>query len=405
MPTPLITNFTINTNAPIDSRLVVTASSDRDALAYKYDGMQVFTLDSRSMWTYNSTTLSWTSSVSLDGNGIYSGNGNLPGNVYINTGTVINIVSSKSFNFVLGASASNNSIYYSTIFNRHTVTGDYTGVEVKTQYSYNSNTSSVAYISYNPFDPINGYNGGIDFATLNTRRVTINKNGILRLWNPTYSMDFNNTNLSSNIILNTPISSGTIALTSDITNLGATISLQYVTNNGNITNRPVSLQSSLGVAATFSIGSNFIFNNTGQTYNVDGVSYVANSSAAIFRFNSSSTSGSTVIKNVFIPNGCVATIEVTFNSTGYNSAHLTTIFNCSNKLIATFISDSSGNLTQVGSTTTVFSNANGSYLSPGVLSASVNTITLSQSWSSLVFGSSINYANLRCFYTIFISGS
>ena len=116
MPTPLITNFTINTNAPIDSRLVVTASSDRDALAYKYDGMQVFTLDSRSMWTYNSTTLSWTSSVSLDGNGIYSGNGNLPGNVYINTGTVSNIVSSKSFNFVLGASASNNSIYYSTIF-------------------------------------------------------------------------------------------------------------------------------------------------------------------------------------------------------------------------------------------------------------------------------------------------
>ena len=148
----------------------------------------------------------------------------------------------------------------------------------------------------------------------------------------------------------------------------------------------------------------FIFNNKQQTCNIDYSSYLAYNSASVFRYNSSSTSGSPLITNVFVPNACSVTIEVTFNSTGYNSAHPSTVSNCSNKLIATFTVDTSGNLTQVGTTTTVFSNANGSYLSPGVISASTNNIGLSQTWSSLVFGTSINYANLRCFYSIFISG-
>ena len=158
MPTPLITSFSINTNAPIDSRMVASTSTDRNAISYKYDGMQVFTLDSRTMWTYNASTLSWTASTGGGGggNGIYGGSGALLANTYVNTGTIANSISAQSYNFVLGSSASTNSIYYSTIFNRHTATGDYTGVEVKNQWSYNSNTSSVAYVSYNPPDPING---------------------------------------------------------------------------------------------------------------------------------------------------------------------------------------------------------------------------------------------------------
>lgn len=244
MPTPLITSFSINTNAPIDSRMVASTSTDRNAISYKYDGMQVFTLDSRTMWTYNASTLSWTASTGGGGggNGIYGGSGALLANTYVNTGTIANSISAQSYNFVLGSSASTNSIYYSTIFNRHTATGDYTGVEVKNQWSYNSNTSSVAYVSYNPPDPINGYVGGIDFVTSNTRRVTINKNGVFRLWSPTFSADIIAASISSNQIYYLPNKTGNIALISDIPN-----GLHKLTNLGNTTSNNIIISGTLSV--------------------------------------------------------------------------------------------------------------------------------------------------------------
>ena len=41
----IITNFDVNQNIPIDSRLVATSSSERDAINYKYDGMKVYQTD------------------------------------------------------------------------------------------------------------------------------------------------------------------------------------------------------------------------------------------------------------------------------------------------------------------------------------------------------------------------
>ena len=245
----LITNFTINTNAPIDDRMVASTSTDRNAISYKYDGMQVFTLDSRTMWTYNASTLSWTASTGVDGNGIYGGSGSLVGNTYVNTGTIADSISAKSYNFVLGSSASTNSIYYSTIFNRHTATGDYTGVEVKNQWSYNSNTSSVAYISFNPLDPINGYVGGIDFSTSNTRRVTIDKNGVFRLWSPTYSADIIPI-INANRIYTLPNKNGTFSMISDLTSL----TLQNVTSVGATTSTNVNFLGTMSVSKINTIG-------------------------------------------------------------------------------------------------------------------------------------------------------
>ena len=216
MSVPLITNFTINTTAPIDSRIVATNSSIRDSISYKYDGMQVFTLDDRFMWTYNASASSWTSSNLVDGNGIYTGSGSLVSNTYINTGNIGNTLLANSNSLILSATASYNTIYYSHIYNRHTITGDYTGVEVKNQYSYDGNTSSIAYISFNPYDPAGSSVGNIDFATSNTRRMTIGSNGVLRLWSPTYSASIM-APISNNRTYALPDKSGTFSMISDLT--------------------------------------------------------------------------------------------------------------------------------------------------------------------------------------------
>jgi len=182
MPTPLISNFTINTNAPIDSRIVASSSAVRDAIAYKYDGMQVFTTDSRVMWTYNATTATWSSNT--DNNGIYSGNGSLLSNTFVNIGNINNSVGTQSYYFILSGSASNK-LYFSSYYNRHDVSGDWTGVELIQKFSIDSLTSSsMAYISYNPSDPINNSHLGIDFGTSNTKRMSITGDGILRLYTP-----------------------------------------------------------------------------------------------------------------------------------------------------------------------------------------------------------------------------
>ena len=78
MSIPLITNFTINQNAPIDDRIVVANSSLRDAITYKYDGLTVFQIDTRTSWTWNATSATW--SYNVAGNGIYAGSGSIVGN-------------------------------------------------------------------------------------------------------------------------------------------------------------------------------------------------------------------------------------------------------------------------------------------------------------------------------------
>ena len=71
MPIPLITNFTINTTAPIDSRMVASSSVARNSIPYIYDGMQVFQLDTRATWIYNSAGATW--SISGRGDGVLPG--------------------------------------------------------------------------------------------------------------------------------------------------------------------------------------------------------------------------------------------------------------------------------------------------------------------------------------------
>jgi hypothetical protein len=149
MPIPLITNFTINQAAPVDDRIVVTSSLSRDAIQYKYDGLTVFQTDTRSSWTWNTTSATW--SYNVAGNGIYSGSGSIIGNTYINfgdisTGAVVN-TTSNLLGYYSNLNGSSN-IYYLNAFAVKKSSSPSSIISFKIQNSLNS--TNYSYIEFNP---------------------------------------------------------------------------------------------------------------------------------------------------------------------------------------------------------------------------------------------------------------
>jgi hypothetical protein len=60
MPISTIDNFNINAKLAIDSRMVASNSTVRDAISYKYDGLKVFQLDTRYTYVWNQTNFNTT---------------------------------------------------------------------------------------------------------------------------------------------------------------------------------------------------------------------------------------------------------------------------------------------------------------------------------------------------------
>jgi hypothetical protein len=73
----IVSNFDINTDLPIDSRITAINSTVREAISYKYDGLKVFQLDTRISYRWNSPTSTWTVDIS----------GNVYGSLLPGTGT------------------------------------------------------------------------------------------------------------------------------------------------------------------------------------------------------------------------------------------------------------------------------------------------------------------------------
>lgn len=71
MAIPLIDNFNINTSKPIDSRMVVSNSTERSNIVFKYDGLKVFQIDNRLTYIWNNISNIW----EVDNSGL-SKNGN-----------------------------------------------------------------------------------------------------------------------------------------------------------------------------------------------------------------------------------------------------------------------------------------------------------------------------------------
>ena len=176
MSISLITNFDINSNNPIDSRIVASNSTVRNSILYPYVGLKVYQTDNNTNYIWKSGT--W----SLDANGIYGGSGSLSGNTVINAGLVDNTAGTSSLSLKYGISTTTDSLYYSTFFNRHTTGSDGSGVLLKTQFVHNNNAG--AYISYNPLDALSR-EGGLAFGTgdgasiIATERLRITRDGFI----------------------------------------------------------------------------------------------------------------------------------------------------------------------------------------------------------------------------------
>ena len=227
----LINNFSPTESTPIDYRIVVTNTSERDNIEYKYDGMQVFTTNDRIVWTYNFSNNSWVDNSF--GNGIYGGSGSLIGNTYVDVGGIGNSVGSQSNYFILSGSSS--ILNFHTYYNKHTNINDWTSIELIKKFSVDANNS---YISFNPKS--NNYNDiDIEFGANNSKKFTIlSDNGIL-IYSPTYSAKFLPSSLSSNQTYSLPDKSGIIAMNQDL-------NLQYITNTGNTSSVPVIIMNNVG---------------------------------------------------------------------------------------------------------------------------------------------------------------
>lgn len=151
------TNFDLNLNAPLDSRLVVTNSTARESILYKYEGMKVYqTLDKI---TYVWTGLTW----SQDRYGIYGGSGSLIGDTIINFGTVSNSPNADSNELTYNANYAYSKSRITNKFLRHTIFGngtEYRGVEFKQQLRYVNLlgfTVDSSYIGFNSDSPNNNF--------------------------------------------------------------------------------------------------------------------------------------------------------------------------------------------------------------------------------------------------------
>ena len=132
MPISLVTNFDVNASSPIDSRMVVADTTQRNNIVYKYQGLKVYQTNDNSSWVWNGS--SWT----RDGNGIYGGSGSLVGYTSVDFGNLGSTIGSVS-NTLSWSSGSGNLNQY---FLRHSLGNESNGYETSL-YSIEYNTYNV----------------------------------------------------------------------------------------------------------------------------------------------------------------------------------------------------------------------------------------------------------------------
>jgi hypothetical protein len=155
MAISVTSNFDINIDKPIDSRMVATDSSARTAIQFKYAGLKVFQLDDAKTYVYGTDSVWRVDGGGLQNDqtgGIYGGSGSLPSDVGVEFGNVGENLNDKS----------NNLYFFSELTN-----GD---KSIVNNYFYRSDAGSsydtLSYVIDNKLDPIGGgelQSGYIDF--------------------------------------------------------------------------------------------------------------------------------------------------------------------------------------------------------------------------------------------------
>lgn len=319
MGIPIITGFDLNSNSPIDSRMVATSSDVRNAIVYKYPGLKVYQTDNNITYTWNGS--SW----GIEGNnGIYGGSGSLIGDTFIDTGVVSATSSTTSYVLGLKASSSTDVVYQNTEFLRHTSGSGWSTIAVKQVVKHSTGAGmspvGISYITHNPYDSRgSGYEGGLEFGTSNTKRFTLTSDGLIRMWSPTHSADFLTSGLTGSVSYILPSKSGTLALIGDLQDLN----LQSITDAGNSTTNNIDVVTSTGtsflrvrnssnqmesnLSISPSSGSSILASYDGNNWWINILSSGASNTLNSIRFKQSSVYGDlffdtlTSIRNIKFP--------------------------------------------------------------------------------------------------------
>lgn len=173
MSISLITNFKINSDKPIDTRLVATGPDGLNNMEYKYAGLTVYRTDTELQYVWDGSN--W----EVSSNGIYGGSGSLVGDTYVDGGFIGTNSTDETYKLILSASSSNEVFNLVNNFSRNVI-GD-----VQYRESLLFGTYSGPYIEFNPGDnPLSPtFRGGISIGTgfVDTyERFRIQSNGVIR---------------------------------------------------------------------------------------------------------------------------------------------------------------------------------------------------------------------------------
>lgn len=339
MSISLISNFSINLNAPIDDRIIATNSAARNSIQYLYDGLTVFQTDTRQSWTWNASAATWSYNVS--GNGIYAGSGSVVGNTYVNLNSISTGAAANTTSNLLGyysnLSSSSNVYYLNTFASKQS--GSLTS-PLSFVIQNLSNSTNYSYIQFNPDNTdigalAFGYNT-TEYLRLASNGNLILKVGNLILQSPTYSATIYTNLLSSSNNYYLPNKSGTFAMLGDTTLQSVLLNSNTATASiiiGNTTKLTLNATSSIftnsGNLAS-SLDSNGILKLSDTTTN-----YVANIQAssgftANFTYSIPSGGGTFQMRKKVI-------YQKTFNSGIQSTAFFTTDSNSGRFIITRII--------------------------------------------------------------------
>ena len=366
MSIQIIDGFQVNTALPIDNRIVASGSNARDAIPYKYEGLRVFDTSDGLAYVWMNNT--WNNENASGVNG---------------TSTTANYIPKFSSSNVIG-----NSIIYQS------VSGNIGIDTITPAYKFVVDGDISVTGTGNKF-----IGNGSGITDINANNISTGNLALARMTNgtPGYVLVGGTTNP---VYLNTnQLSVGTSSCS---INVGLTNSVSSDTNYfamfENSTTGPVKKKSTIyydAVDDSIYFGTSKINTTAQSTLHkvIDGNGFVALGMAGSTSFNST-------IETVTLTGQCLVYVEATFVSRIVEFARSTGYINGTTKLIASYHMNTSGVFTQVGTTTTVYSQANtvgsttGTLGTPTINTATSFNIAFKQSGSAVSgyqYYTSVNY--------------
>ncbi len=467
----IIDGFYLGNDKPIDSRIVASNSTMRDAIGYKYDGLRVFQQDDRNNYIWNESGSTWSADISFVGGGVanyvpifsaYRGftisNIALVGsNVGINTNnskdnlqidTVVgssqpfvihkgnttmlaeNWYNSGGSEYVFSASVGSSGVKFEgeklSIVNRSANSAaslesatpsaifDTSRIEARKSISfnksdYNSGTSINAFIRSSdgyslPSTPeytwVNNSTSGIYHPSSNA--IGISTNGSQRLLiSSSGQFSFGQINAASKVHIDSgnsaasyiKFTAGTTTGTSSTSGFDIGINAQGYPTIISRSGKEIRL-------ALNSSGSNeFIFDsNEISIYGSASTAYktIIGSKGSSVNIVSAATYSSPA-HSISIPSSSFASVEVDYISFASGD------FTRHNKLIASYLCESNGNMLEVGSKSIirdVYNTGGNTHISAGTVSTTLNQIVLYQEFNQGLFASFTGYSHVSFKVTI-----